>query len=257
MQVESRGYRISYTAVGDRDRPALLLVHGILQAAARWAEMGYLDAFADDYRVIAVDLLGHGDSDKPTDPDAYSVDRQIEGLVAVLDAEEVPTCHVWGYSGGSALALSLAATHPERTLSTILGGIPPDLPPDVREAVFGAWTDALGAGDWARFWEMFLPVDEPTKEILQATSDPRSVAAWMRGAAATFELLDPGDVPTLVYMGDKELFFDDARRTARSIGATFEIIPGRGHSGAFQDLAAVGPIARSFLDHASRTAPAL
>jgi pimeloyl-ACP methyl ester carboxylesterase len=257
MQTTSRGYRISYTAAGDRGRPALLLVHGILQAAVRWTEMGYLDAFADDYRVIALDLLGHGDSDKPTDPDAYTIERQLQDLLAVLDAEEASTSHVWGYSGGAALALSLAATYPERTRSTILGGIPPDLPPDVREAVFGPWIDALQAGDWARFWSTFLPVDEPTKAILQATSDPRSVAAWMSGAAATGEFLDSGDVPTLVYMGDKELFLDDARQTARNLGATFEIIPGRGHSGAFQDLAAVGPLARSFLERVSRPAPAL
>jgi pimeloyl-ACP methyl ester carboxylesterase len=257
MQITSRGYRISYTAVGDRQRPALLLVHGILQAAVRWAEMGYLDAFADDYRVIAVDLLGHGDSDKPTDPDAYTVDRQLQDLVAVLDAESAPACHVWGYSGGSALALALAATHPARTLSMIVGGIPPNLPRDAREAVFGPWIDALRAGDWDRFWATFLPIDEPTKAILQASNDHRSIAAWLGGAVATGELLDPGEVPTLVYMGDKELFLDDARQAARGIGATFEIIPGRGHSGAFQDLAAVEPITRSFLEQASRTALAV
>ncbi len=78
----------------------------------------------------------------------------------------------------------------------------------------------------------------------------------MSGAAATADVFAPGDVPTLVYMGDEELFIEDARQTAESIGARFEIIPGRGHSGAFQDLAVVEPIIRSFFEHIPRTTPA-
>jgi pimeloyl-ACP methyl ester carboxylesterase len=256
MQITSRGYRINYATAGDSENPALLLVHGILQAGTRWAEMGYLDAFADTYRVIAVDLLGHGHSQKPTDPDAYTVGGQLQDLLAVLDAEEVPDCHVWGYSGGAVLALALAATHPERTRSTIAGGIPPNLPRDARAAVFGPWIDALQAGDWAGFWAAFLPIDEPTKALLQADNDHRSIAAWMSGAVATADLVEPRGVPTLVYMGDEELFLDDARQTARSIGARFEVVPGRGHSGTFQDLAAVEPLTRSFLDHIPHAAPA-
>lgn len=257
MHVTSRGHRIHYTTAGDSEQPALLLVHGILQSGERWADMGYLDAFADGYRVIAVDLLGHGHSEKPTDPDAYTVDAQLQDLLAVLDAEGAATCHVWGYSGGAALAFTMAAAHPERTRSTIAGGIPPNLPHEARAAVFGPWIDALQAGDWDRFWGTFLPVDAPTQALLQADNDPHAVAAWMRGAVATADLVAPGEVPTLVYMGDKELFLDDARQTADSIGARFEVIPGRGHAGAFQDLAAVEPIARSFLEHVSRAAPAL
>jgi pimeloyl-ACP methyl ester carboxylesterase len=256
MHITSRGFRINYAAAGDGEKPALLLVHGILQSATRWDEMGYLDAFADTHRVIAVDLLGHGASDKPTDPDAYTVEAQLQDLVAVLDAEGAATCHVWGYSGGAALAFTMAATHPQRTLSTIAGGIPPNLPHDARAAVFGPWIDALQAGDWNRFWKTFLPVDAPTQALLQAGNDPHAVAAWMRGAVATADLVAPGEVPALVYMGEKELFLEDARQTADTIGARFEVIPGRGHSGAFQDLAAVHPLVRSFLATVPRAAPA-
>jgi hypothetical protein len=49
-------------------------------------------------------------------------------------------------------------------------------------------------------------------------------------------------------MGDEELFFEDARETARRIGAEFAVIPGRGHAGAFQDRAAVEPVVRAFLE---------
>ena len=49
-------------------------------------------------------------------------------------------------------------------------------------------------------------------------------------------------------MGDKEVFFDDARQTAQHHGAEFAVIPGRGHAGAFQDLVAVEPVVRTFLE---------
>jgi pimeloyl-ACP methyl ester carboxylesterase len=254
MQTTSRGFRIHYTAAGDRGTPTMLLVHGILQSTTRWIEMGYLDAFAARHRVLALDLLGHGRSDKPADPEAYTVDGHLQDLLAVLDADGAADYHLWGYSGGAVLALALAATNPQRTRSVIAGGIPPNVPREAREAVFGPWIDALRAGDWARFWETFLPVDEPTRALLEKDNDHRAVAAWMTGAVATADLPEPDGVPTLVYMGEKELFFEDARETARRIGAGFAVIPGRGHSGAFQDLAAVEPIVRSFLEPMSQTA---
>lgn len=256
MQITSREHRVSYITAGDSGATPLLLVHGILQAGSRWSDMGYLDAFADTYQVIAVDLLGHGQSDKPTDPGAYTVDGQLQDLLAVLDAEGAQRCHVWGYSGGAALAFALAATHPERTMSITAGGIPPNLAHEARAAVFGPWIDALRVGDWDRFWDGFLPVDAPTRALLQADNDARAVAAWLGGAVETAELVAPGDVPTLVYMGDKELFLEDARQTADSIGARFEVIHGRGHAGAFQDLATVEPLVRSFLDHLPTTVSA-
>jgi pimeloyl-ACP methyl ester carboxylesterase len=253
MEITSRGHRIAYTVAGHPDDPTLLLVHGILQSAQRWADMGYLDAFAPQYRVVAVDLLGHGRSDKPTDPADYSVDGHVQDLLAVLTAEGAAAWHVWGYSGGALLAVALTAAHPEGTLSMLIGGVPgANVPRELREAVVRPWIDALGAGDWDGFWGTFHPIDEPTKALMERTNDPRSVAAWLTGALATGCLPELGDVPMLVYMGDEEILLDDARTTARHLGAEFATIPGRGHVGAFQDLAAVEPIARAFLSRAGR-----
>lgn len=253
MEITSRTHRIHYTATGDPDQPTLLFVHGILQSTRRWADLGYLDAFSRDYRVVAVDLLGHGESDKPTDPAAYAIEGHLQDLLVVLEAEQAQAWHVWGYSGGAVLALALAAARPEQTLSTIVGGTPPNVARDDREAFLGPWIDALRLGDWARFWKTFLPMDEPTKKLMEETNDPRAVAAFLAGAVASADLPAPSDVPTLLYMGDEELFLDDARATADYLGAEFAVVAGRGHSGAFQDLPAIEPMARSFLARTSRT----
>lgn len=102
-EVPSRGFTIRCLAAGPASGEVLLLVHGVLQSAARWAEMGYLDALSDDRRVIAVDLLGHGASDKPVDPAHYDLDGQLADLMAVLDTEGATTFDVWGYSGAPLL----------------------------------------------------------------------------------------------------------------------------------------------------------
>jgi pimeloyl-ACP methyl ester carboxylesterase len=252
-EVHSRGFTIRYRAAGPTGGEVLLLIHGVLQSAARWADMGYLDALSDDRRVVAVDLLGHGDSDKPLDPAPYVLDGQLADLMAVLDAEGASTFDVWGYSGGAALATALANRHPERARSVVAGGIPPNLPPDARAAVTGTWIDALSAGDWDRFWQAFLPIDARTRALLQAANDPHAVAAWMQGIADSAEVAAAGPVPTFVYMGGKEVFLDMARATAEEIWAEFAVIEGRGHAGTFQDLPAVEPLVRSFLARARTT----
>jgi pimeloyl-ACP methyl ester carboxylesterase len=253
QEVRSRGFTIRYLAAGPPDGDVMLLVHGVLQSAARWADTGYLDALSEDRRVVAVDLLGHGDSDKPVDPSHYALDGQLADLKEVLDAEGAATFDIWGYSGGAALATALANRHPERARSVVAGGIPPNLPPDARAAVFGSWIEALSVGDWDRFWQAFLPVDARTRALLQAANDPQAVAAWMQGIAGSAEVAAAGPVPTFVYMGGKEVFLDMARATAEEIGAEFAVIEGRGHAGAFQDLPAVEPLVRSFLARARAT----
>jgi pimeloyl-ACP methyl ester carboxylesterase len=249
MKIDTGGFQINYEVAGAPGSPTMLLVHGILQSAQRWAEMGYLETFADRYRVVAIDLLGHGQSDKPHDAAHYTADTHVDALRSVLEAEDAQRCVAWGYSGGAAVVAALAAAEPHRVQALVLGGIPPKLPVELREPFIGPWIDALRAGDWVRFWELFLPIDETTKALLQEANDPLAVASFLQGAMETDDLLPAtASVPSLVYMGTKELFFEDARSQAEFLGAEFVPIEDRGHAGTFQDLAAVGPLVRGFLD---------
>ena len=65
------GIRIHYEAEGDG--PPLVLQHGFAWKVKSWAMAGYVDALKARYRLIRVDARGHGDSDKPHDPAAYSL----------------------------------------------------------------------------------------------------------------------------------------------------------------------------------------
>jgi pimeloyl-ACP methyl ester carboxylesterase len=78
-----------------------------------------VDLLADAGRTtIAVDLLGHGDADKPHDPEAYA---DLEALVlAALPSEPVDAI---GYSLGGRTVLSLASQHPERFGRIVVAGV--------------------------------------------------------------------------------------------------------------------------------------
>ena len=94
--------------------PPLVFVHGMGVSSASWKAQ--MDALEGRFTVVALDLLGHGRSPVPSDPDLYSRDGALEDLDDVLDslddASEKPV--LVGHSLGGYLCLAYAATRPER-----------------------------------------------------------------------------------------------------------------------------------------------
>src|SRR5262245_35738826 len=98
------------------DGPPLLLIHGLTASHAVWEQT--IEEFARGWRVIAPDLPGHGDSDKPDAP--YTVDffaGMVRSLARELDVHEAV---VVGSSLGGQVALELAAWYPTFTRALVL-----------------------------------------------------------------------------------------------------------------------------------------
>jgi pimeloyl-ACP methyl ester carboxylesterase len=113
------GTKIWYESVPG-PRP-VLLVHGFASDSRRnWADTGWLRALAE-YGYVAVDLRGHGQSDKPSS--GYTPENMARDLVAVLDAAAVSIVDVVTYSMGGFVAWQLARIAPDRVRHMVLGGI--------------------------------------------------------------------------------------------------------------------------------------
>lgn len=258
LEAISRGFRIHY--VDEGTGPALVLLPGLLMSAARWRAIGYIDRFARDFRVLAVDPLGHGLSEKPHNPGSYRIEDCAADVLAVLDHATVDRAHVWGYSRGTSIAVALAASAPERVASLVIGGGSLHLRPQPRSPLPARSLEmvaALRAGDWGGFWTAMGIDDRETQKVLEAGQDRLAIAASIEGLALSsfFNIaFDPAVLlrPPLVYSGSFESSISDDRSEAAAAGAQFHEIPGRGHAGAFQDIVAVAPIVSEYL---SRQAP--
>src|SRR3954470_8189924 len=112
------GHRIEYDTYGEGER-VLVLVHGLLMNRRMFERLGPTLA-REGNRVICVDLLGHGRSDRPEDLRLYSMPLFARQVVALLDHLALDSAIVGGTSLGANVALELATHDPERALGLFL-----------------------------------------------------------------------------------------------------------------------------------------
>ncbi len=125
-----RGHRIAYEVHGEGDRP-LVLIHGLLMNRRMYDDLAPEMASRGN-RVITVDLLGHGDSDKPHDMRIYSMSSFASQAAALVDHLGLRAPVVGGTSLGANVTLELAVHHPERA-----GGLFIEMPV-LEDALLGA-----------------------------------------------------------------------------------------------------------------------
>jgi len=120
------GTKIATYEFGDPDAPTVLAVHGFASSALlNWHATGWIrDLTRADFHVIAIDQRGHGASDKPHSPDAYTMGALVADVLAVLDTFMLDEVAYLGYSLGARVGWEAARELPERISRAVLGGIP-------------------------------------------------------------------------------------------------------------------------------------
>ena len=117
------GIQLVYDIVGKGETIMLLHGGGGGQSRQSWHEAGYVKRLKMDYKVITMDIRGHGASGKPTDPSAYAIDRMCEDILDVADACGVDRFAIWGFSYGGNIARFLAVRS-KRVSQLVIIGIP-------------------------------------------------------------------------------------------------------------------------------------
>ena len=227
---------------GDVDAPVVMLAHGFASSGLlNWHQTGWVrDLLRGGFRVIALDLRGHGDSSKPHDPEKYSMEIMVADLLAVMDAYMVNDCRVVGYSLGARVGWHASLELPDRITRAVLGGIP-DGDPLTRFRV-----------DEARaFIADGTPVaDRLTGAYVQMASGIRgndldalvALVEGMRGGAQPLPS-DPPQQPVLFATGSDDAILEKSRALAAATPqGQFFVVPGRTHFNA--------PTSRHFRDAA-------
>ena len=118
---DANGVGLYYSVQGTGE--PVVLLHGLYSNARRnWELPGTVLQLAADHQVITLDLPGHGQSDKPDRADAYGT-AMVDDVVLLLDHLKIKKAHVVGYSMGGMIAMKLLATHPDRVMSAVVGGM--------------------------------------------------------------------------------------------------------------------------------------
>ncbi len=118
---EIDGYRLHYVEAGKG--PPVLLISGSFSTYRAWNPL--LPILAKEYRVLALDYLGTGDSDKPRSGFRYSIGEQADVTAKLIRLLRLGRAHLVGASYGGAIVFNLAARHPEvcAKIVSIEGGI--------------------------------------------------------------------------------------------------------------------------------------
>ncbi|HEX3664408.1 MAG TPA: alpha/beta hydrolase [Rhizomicrobium sp.] len=233
---ESRdGLRIAYEIVGQG--VPVLLVHGFASSRAQnWRATNWYKTLSQaGFQVIAMDLRGHGDSDKPHDPALYSYDLMSRDVVAVAEAGGVESAQLIGYSMGGHLGIQVLLEHPQLIRKLVVAGVGARyFAPEA--ATRAAIAEALLAPDPAQ-------IADPVQKMFRAFSsqpgkDIVALAACMRGERRFFsrEELAGATRPALVICGEKDEISGPPGPLAGAInGGTAVTVPGRDHMSAVGD----------------------
>jgi pimeloyl-ACP methyl ester carboxylesterase len=233
---ESRdGLRIAYEVLGQGT--PVLLVHGFASSRVQnWrATTWYKTLDAAGFQLIAMDLRGHGESDKPHDSACYSYDLMSNDILAVAGAAGIGDAHMIGYSMGGHLGIQLMLEHPQAIRKLVIAGVGGNyLHPSMATRI--AIADALAEPDPARITD---PVQRMFRAFAgQAGKDREALAACMRGDRRFFSLpeLAGSTRPALVICGENDAISGPSDPLAAALhDAVAVTVPGRDHMSAVGD----------------------
>ncbi|MDR6973165.1 alpha/beta fold hydrolase [Leifsonia shinshuensis] len=205
----------------------VLLVHGFATTGSlTWEATGWVAALAEAGRgAIVPDLRGHGGSDAPHDPDAYSPELLAQDLLAVLDEQEVEQVDAIAYSMGSWVSLALVELAPHRIRRLVVGGVG-TVEQFARwgvSAVQGAPRDGVGTLDSAS------PLAPLLASLREAPGVDREALAACAAGMATHPLPLASTVPTMLVVGEVDPVTEGADEAARLLGAELVVLPKRNH----------------------------
>jgi pimeloyl-ACP methyl ester carboxylesterase len=243
---DNQGVRIHYEVEGDG--APLVLLHGLSETSKIWHISGYVESLKKEYRLILVDVRGHGDSDKPHDSEAYTMKLMVSDVVAVLGNLKISKAHFLGYSMGGWIGFGIAKYSPQRFYSLIIGGMHPYAKPkepeqyikhltvyrntfasdsldtDAKEALKEEWLGPTAAKmpEWKAYAQRVLPANDWEAFIALVSRE------WERGFD---DVLPTMSMSVLLFVGESDSYYAGVRECAKSLpNATFISFPGIGHA---------------------------
>ncbi len=261
MYINGVNYHVETHGIGE----PLVLLHGFTGSGASWAAQAA--AFVSDFRVVTIDLLGHGHTTSPSDSTRYAIDSASRDLIAIGDSLDLDRFNLLGYSMGGRLALFTALTYPDRINRLILESASPGLRTAAERGARIASDNALadrierdGIAAFADYWSNLTLFASQASGVRQRLHDqrlhnnPTGLANSLRGMGTgvqppLWDRLGELTMPTLLIAGEQDAKFCAINREMQQIipQAKLEIVVGAGHTVHAEQPERHYEIVRSFL----------
>jgi pimeloyl-ACP methyl ester carboxylesterase len=246
------GVEIYYEVHGEG--PVILLSHGYSATSQMWR--GQIKALSARHTLVTWDMRGHGQSDYPADPDAYSEPATVADMLAILDAVGAKTAIIGGLSLGGYMSLAFHLAHPERVRALLIIDTGPGYRNDEARAGWNA--NALRTAE--RYETEGLDrLSAGTPEMRM--SRHRDASGLAKAARGMLTQRDPNvlnsltriAVPALVLVGaDDKPFLNAADYMAAKIpGAAKVVVADAGHAANIDQPEAFNDAVTAFLDAAN------
>jgi pimeloyl-ACP methyl ester carboxylesterase len=265
----SDGVSLAYVPMGDPAGRAVVLIHGYTDSARDWVPL--VPHLSSRFRLLLVDLRGHGRSDKPEC--CYTRWDFAYDVKLLLDALGVERADLVGHSLGSLIVQSFAENWPERARRVVLisssggprAGSPPhkaayDYASQIRQLREPLDPDSPFMIEW---WASPTPVDEDfiRRERRDAAAIPLRVWLAVLDQGLVYEDLQRTlprlKAPALLIWGAKDpIMEEEVRQTLREAlpQAQVKVFPGLGHNPIWEDPGACADVINAFLSAASADA---
>jgi non-heme chloroperoxidase len=233
----ANGLRLQYRRQGPENGSAVILLHGYSDSSLSFGRI--MPLLPSEQRVIAVDLRGHGDSDKPAD--RYRMSDLADDVIGMMDRLHVASAVVVGHSMGSFVAQALVERAPRRVSGLVLVGSAPRaanaVVADLRAAVESLRDpiDAEFVRDF-QYGTVSRPVPEAFMDAAIVNSRRMPAAVWKKVLTGLMQFqpkLPRSSVRTLVLGGTRDSVFDVGEQVALARQYPFaqlRLIENVGHS---------------------------
>jgi pimeloyl-ACP methyl ester carboxylesterase len=249
--VNNNGVKIYYEVEGEG--PPLILAHGLGWNLKSWRIEGYRDVLRNDFRLILYDARGFGKSDKPHEPEAYSMEKRTSDVTAVLDDLGTESAHYFGFSWGGRIGLEVAKLAPERIKSLIVlfgRGGPKGRDSETANTRIKRFREAGLAGLVSLFPEPITP--ERKAELM--TNDYEALIALHKAPTPNLETALPSmTMPVLLFGAEADPTNSEIIAASKLLpDATYVPFPGFHHGQLFSRSDILIPHIKKFLAEVSK-----
>jgi non-heme chloroperoxidase len=235
------GVKLHYSRQGEPDGEVIVFLHGFIDSSYSFSRL--LPHLPSRYRVYALTFRGHGDSDKPEEPNSYDSGNFVADVIAFIESLTIKKCILVGHSMGATIAQAVTLANPERITKLVLIGaaasgdnevlkyLRDNVVKDFEDPIDPKIVAELQAGTASKLDPEFL--DGVISESLKVP-----VRVWKEALQGLIDTdysaqLNRIDIPTLIMWGENDEIFsrdDQNKLLALLPKATFQPYSENGHA---------------------------